>query len=844
MPSPSPSQRVAQLRALLERANRAYYTDATPVMSDTEFDTLLKELADLEAAHPDLDDPNSPTRRVGGDPIEGFTTLPHALPMLSIDNTYDETEVRAWMQRVFRRLDEQHDKLVRDSIKSDIADDPEAYGYSSKREAEELFGSLPTGGHSIDAIPGFVPPTYVCDPKIDGVAVSLRYESGNLVRALTRGDGLKGDDVTHAVRTIRSLPLTLPPSPPWGEGRGEGSSPTPSPPHADDEASSRGVPPTLEIRGEIYLPLSAFKRINKEREAAGEDLFMNPRNACAGTIKNLDPKVAASRDLGFLAHGRGEISDPAFATSHTEFLERISALGIPTSPHTKTATTPEQILDRISAFDNVRHTLDYATDGMVIRVNSFAQQDQLGVTSKSPRWCIAYKYPAERAQTRLLRVDHQVGKTGKITPRAVMEPVLLSGSTVEHATLHNYGMLRKKDIRLGDTLEIEKAGEIIPYVVRVIESKRKSSARRIKPPKACPLCAGPVEIEFDRKRLTDIESWPKLPDRLATKRASLDKAIAKAVKAGADPESDETVIARRAEVEDLEQRLAKGEPPPVGPLDETARRCVNPECPAQIREKLVWFAGRNQMDIDTLGESTIDQIRATHLPPADPRRAELGVPESAPPIPLDHFADIFRLKDHAGALLTLERMGEKKVDNLLAGIEAAKSRGLARVLAGMGARHVGAATAKAIARRYPDIDALLNATESELMHVEGLGAKTAPILCQYLASKPARAAFDALRAAGVDLTSRDYQKPGAAPLPDSPFAGKTIVLTGTLESFDRPDLKQHLESLGAKVTNSVSSKTDLLIAGASPGSKLAKAQSLAIEIWDEQRLLERLSQIG
>ncbi len=744
MPEPGPAKRVAELRALLRRANRAYYADAKPIMSDREFDDLLAELADLEQAHPDLDDPNSPTRRVGGEPIEGFKTLPHAVPMLSIDNTYDEDEVRAWVKRVRKNL---------------------------KLEDQDADAGLFDGDELL----------FVCDPKIDGVAISLRYEKGQLAHALTRGDGAKGDEVSHAVRTIRSIPLTL----------------------GEPDKKSPGVPDVLEVRGEIYIPLPEFERINEEREQADQEPFMNPRNACAGTLKNLDPKIAASRNLGFVAHGRGEVSDPDLASTFTDFLDAIKSLGLPVSPHTTTANSPEAVLEAIAAFDTKRAKLDYATDGMVVRVDSFAQQDALGTTSKSPRWLIAYKYPAERAQTKLLDVDHQVGKSGRITPRAVMEPVLLSGTTVQHATLHNYGLARQKDIRLGDTLEIEKAGEIIPYVIRVIESKRPRGARKIKAPETCPECGGPVEIDPPE----------------------------------ADPAHD------------------------GDPNLETSRSCVNPECPAQIREKLIWFAGRGQMDIEGLGESTIDQIRATHLPKGHPRRAELGVPEDTPSIPLYHFADIFNLHKHADALLTLDRMGDKKLENLLKGIEDAKSRGLARVLAGMGIHHVGTATAKSIARLYPDLDALLGASEPQLRPKSlnkteatelgfdpdprqrpetGLGKDTAPVVHAYLHSKPAKKAFAALRKVGVDLSSHDYKAPGARPAPDSPFAGKTIVLTGTLENYERNDLKDILESLGAKVTGSVSSKTDLVVVGDSPGSKLDKAKKLGIETWDEKTLLKNL----
>ncbi|MFN7022610.1 MAG: NAD-dependent DNA ligase LigA, partial [Phycisphaerales bacterium] len=469
----------------------------------------------------------------------------------------------------------------------------------------------------------------------------------------------------------------------------------------------------------------------------------------------------------------------------------------------------EEVVRAIDRFSTARHACPYATDGVVVRVDSFALQQRLGFTSKSPRAFIAYKYPAERKTTRLLRVDAQVGKTGKITPRAVMEPVQLAGTTVQHATLHNYGNIVQKDIRIGDLLEVEKAGEIIPYVVAVVTGERPKHARRIEPPDKCPVCGGPVEIE--------------------------------------PPEA----------VDD--------------PAIETARRCANPECPAQIQERLIWFAGRKQMDIEGLGEKTVIQIRATSLPAGDPRRAELGVPADLGEIPLDSFADIFRLHEHRDRLLRLERMGEKKVDNLLAGIEAAKSRGLAKVLSGMGIRHVGDATAKALARLFPDIDALLAAEEWQLRPKDaaankaerekhglpkdprdlpetGLGRLTARVVRDYLHSRVARRTFDELRKVGVDLTSKDYVAPGqrrrATDQADSPFAGKTVVLTGTLDSYEREDLKEVLEHLGAKVSGSVSGRTSLVIAGREAGSKLDKARELGVEVWDEGRLLTALRSAG
>jgi DNA ligase (NAD+) len=780
-PSKHIADRVAHLRATLARANHDYYVLHTPTMSDPEFDRLLAELADLEKLHPELDDPDSPTHRVGGEPIDGFKTINHAVPMLSIDNTYSEEEVRAWYTRCLSSL-----RLSSAPSPSPLGDVP------SLRGGEGL------------------PPLFL-DPKIDGLAISLRYENARLVHAVTRGDGSKGDDVTHAARVIHSIPLTLSNSPSSQEGAGGRFF---QPPHI------------LEVRGEVYLPLTQFARINEEREAAGEELFMNPRNAAAGTLKNLDPKLIASRRLGFFAHGKGEFSESspkgevsrsaategATPASHSSFLTLLKHFNFPVNPHGLLCSTIDQALAAINAFNKTRHSLNYATDGMVLRIDSFDQQRRLGLTSKSPRWAIAYKFPAERKTTTLLNVEHQVGKTGKITPRATMEPVVLAGTTVQHATLHNYGRVLKAptnpdapteattDIRLGDTVYVEKAGEIIPQVVGVVLEKRPRGAKKITPPPTCPVCKGPVEAEY-----------PKGID---------------------DPQ----------------------------PEDESARRCVNPECPAQIREKLIWFAGRKQMDIDGLGEKTIDQIR------------ESGS------IPLNSFADVFKLKDHREKLLAIDRMGEKKVDNLLAGIEAAKSRGLAKVLAGLGIRHVGESTSKLLARRYKDLDALLAADIRDLMPTTKLtkkqaealgipaeppggqettlGLDTAPLVHAYLHSKAAQHTFNDLRAAGVSFDSNLSQSagrgarvfeggegPASAPVP-SIFANKTIVLTGTLEHYERDPLKELLESLGAKTSGSVSSKTHLVITGDAAGSKLSKARELSIEVWDEARLLEELAKLG
>jgi len=684
-------ERIEELRALLHRANHAYYVDNEPIMSDPEFDRRLEELEELEAKHPELEDPNSPTQRVGGEPVKGFDTREHAVPMLSIDNTYSPEEVRKWVERIERQLEKEgveHDELA-----------------------------------------------FVADPKIDGVALSLRYEDGALAQALTRGNGREGDDITQNVRTIRSVPLKL-----------------------------EDAPGVLEVRGEAYIPIEEFERINAEREDKGEEPFMNPRNACAGTLKQLDSRIVASRNLAFVAHGKGEIRPEGEITRYSELLERLDELGMPVGEGWRICESVDEAIEAIKAFDKLRGKAPYAVDGMVVRVDRFDLQERLGATSKSPRWCVAYKYPAERKTTKLEKVDFQVGKTGKITPRAVMAPVLLAGTTVKHATLHNFGEIRRKDIRIGDIVVVEKAGEIIPQVIEPVLDERPKGAKRIHAPEECPVCGGPVEIE--------------------------------------PPELEE-----------------KGERESA---EETARRCVNPECPAQIREKLIWFAGRGQMDIDGLGEKTVDQIRA----------------ESS--IPLESFSDVFRLKDHKDDLLELDRMGEKKIENLIEGVERAKGRGLARVLGAMGIRHVGAANARLLAKRFKDANELLEASFEDLEEIEGFGPVRARVLHDYLQSKVGKHTLKSLKHEGVDLSSREYHAAKESADKETPFTGKTIVLTGSLESFTRDDLKDLLTRLGAKVTGSVSKNTDLVIAGEEAGSKLDKADSLGVEVWDEKKLLKAL----
>ncbi|MCC6970612.1 MAG: NAD-dependent DNA ligase LigA [Phycisphaerales bacterium] len=732
--------RAAELRELLERANYSYYVEFSPIMSDVEFDRLLAELRQIEAQYPEAFSPDSPTQHVGAEDVKRLVPVKHLAPMLSIDNVYDKRSLEEWYTRVSSQLGQR------------------SLGQSSLFQQEG-----PTGVRC------------VVEPKVDGAAISLIYENGDLVRAVTRGDGTTGDDVTHNIRTIKGLPKRL-------RRTQEG------------ERLEFEIPAIIEIRGEVFIRSEQFERVNHRRERAGEELYMNPRNAVAGGLRALSPKDFARLGASFCAHGKGVVAQPGLADSHWLFRERLKVMSLPVTPMAKLCHCLGEILSHVEWFATARREFSMPTDGMVVRVDSFAQQELLGSTAKSPRWIAAYKYPAERKLTRLIRVEHQVGKTGKITPRAVMDPVHLAGTIVQHATLHNYGRLRKApvnpddpsslrmDIREHDFVFVEKAGEIIPYIAGVDIDKRRPGTRPIIAPEVCPVCGGPVEIE--------------------------------------PPEA----------VSD--------------PALETSRCCLNPSCPAQIRERLIWFAGRKQMDIEGLGEKTVDLIRASA-------------------VPLNSFPDIFRLREYAPMLVTLDGLGDRKVEKLLDGIDAAKSRGLARLLAGLGIRHVGDVTAKMLARQFPDLDSLLEADErllrpkslskkeaAELGLPEdpgeraetGLGKDTAPAVHAYLHSPQAKSLFNELRSLGVDVASHDYAASKSAAA--GPLAGKTFVITGTLEKYEREDLKAILEQLGAKVSGSVSKNTSVVVVGASAGSKLDKARELAIEIWDEPILLRKIAALG
>ncbi|MHC4235840.1 MAG: NAD-dependent DNA ligase LigA, partial [Planctomycetota bacterium] len=521
---------IERLRDEIREHDHRYYVLAEPIISDREYDRLLKRLQDLEAQHPGLITPDSPTQRVAGAPIEGFDHVTHALPMLSVDNTYDESQLREFDERVRKGL----------------------------------------GGEDY---------RYLVDPKIDGVAVALTYERGLLTVAATRGDGTTGDDVTHNARTIPSVPLRL---------------------------IGDAVPPLVEVRGEVCWPAAAFEHYNQQREAAGEPPFKNPRNGVAGTLKQLDPRNVAGRGLQFVAHGFGRVQ-PLTATTAAGLFDSLAKWGVPVSPSRSVATGIDQVVELCHLWATKRHELPYETDGLVIKVDSLAQRDALAATSRYRRWCIAFKFAAEQAQSVLLEVDFQVGKLGTITPRAIMEPMQLSGTTVRHASLHNFDQVERLDVRIGDTVIVEKAGEIIPQVIRVVGEKRPPGAKRIKRPKRCPVCAGAVEQDEGGVYI----------------------------------------------------------------------RCINPSCPAQIKERLIHFCARGQMDIEGAGQVLIEQL------------AEKGL--------VHDCADLYHLHQRRDELIALERMGEKSVDNLLAGIEAGKARPLSRLLAAMNVRHVGGTTAELLA---------------------------------------------------------------------------------------------------------------------------------------------------
>jgi len=663
---PTPKQEIAELREQIEHHDHLYYVEDRTEVSDRTYDELLARLKALEDAHPECATPDSPTQRVGGKPIKGFRHVRHAVPMLSIDNTYSEGELREFDARVAKGL----------------------------------------AGESYE---------YIVDPKIDGVSASLRYEDGVLVLGATRGDGKTGDDITANVRTVRAIPLRL---------RGD------------------GWPEVLEVRGEVYWPREAFDAHNEKREKDGLDRFANPRNATAGTLKQLDSSAIAGRGLAFIAHGFGEIMGASFETA-SEFFTALKRWGVPVSGHAKVCKDIEEVVGMVARWEEERRNLSYETDGLVVKVNRLDQRDALGATSRYPRWCIAYKYAAEQAESVLKAVDLQVGKLGTITPRAVMAPVQLSGTTVRHATLHNFDQVQRLDVRIGDTVVVEKAGEIIPQVVRVVLEKRPAGAKRIVPPKQCPVCGGDVEKDEGGVYI----------------------------------------------------------------------RCINPSCEAQLKERLKYFCGRDQMDIEGVGEALVEQLVDEGL--------------------VRQHADLYALEQRPDRLLTLDRMGDKSVDNLLAGIERSKQQPLARVLAALNIRHVGGATAELIADHFGEMSAIAEASEEALQAVEGVGPEMAHSIRAFFQGASGWKAWQTLAAAGVNMTQPKAKRTG-----DRPLSGKTVVVTGTLTQFGRKEIETIIKEHGGKVSSSVSGKTGYVVAGEKAGSKLDKANKLGVQVLDEQAFLE------
>jgi DNA ligase (NAD+) len=656
------AKRAAELRKLIDFHNHKYYVEAQPEISDREFDKLLEELKKIEADHPDLATPDSPTQRVGGEPIEGFVTVTHREPMLSIENTYNAGELREFDRRVH--------KLV-----------------------------------------GNQPVTYVVELKIDGVAISLTYEEGLFTVGATRGDGERGDDVTHNLRTIHELPLRL------GTDR----------------------PPQLfEARGEVYMTREDLVRLNRERAAKGLEPLANPRNSVAGALKLLDPKLAAQRHLRLFCYALGAC-EGVDGKTHREALDLLGDYGFPVNPHLETFNAIDKVIAYCDSWADRRSTLPYDTDGLVIKVNDFAQRERLGMTSKAPRWVVAYKFAAEQALTKLLRIEVQVGKTGTLTPVAHLEPVKLAGTTVSRASLHNADEIARKDIRVGDMVVVEKAGEIIPYVVRSEPGARTGAEKVFKFPTKCPVCGSPVERDPDGVYI----------------------------------------------------------------------RCVGELCPAQLKERLRYYAHRTAMDIEGLGESIIDQL------------VDSGLVHSIP--------DLYRLT--LEQLLELERMGKKSAQNLLEGIAASKGRGLARLLAGLSIRHVGVSVAELLAREFPSMDALMKAPAERLSQVSGIGPVLAKSIHHFFQSTAGKKTIEDLRTLGLKMT--EDAPPSAAALGGTDLTGKTFVVTGTLERYSRDEIEGLIKRLGGKATGSVSKKTDYLVAGENAGSKLEKAKELGVAVLTE-----------
>lgn len=672
-------RRARELRQLIDRAAHAYYVLDAPVLEDAIYDQLYRELIELETAYPSVIVPGSPTQRIGGRPTEGFPAVTHRIPLYSLDNAFDWGDLVTWEER-----------------------------WQKLRPAESV---------------------YLCELKIDGLALALTYEAGVLVRGATRGDGVTGEEITANVRTIRAIPLRLAVDPP---------------------------PPWVEVRGEAFLSTARFEALNQERSAQGESPFANPRNAAAGTLRQLDPQVVAARRLDFFAYALHLPEDwqprPADAVSGTPSASQQANLallcqwGFKVNPHAQICPSLAAVQTYYSHWSQARHHLDYWTDGVVVKLNDLALQQALGHTQKSPRWAIAWKYPAEEAVAEVLGVTVQVGRTGALTPVAILTPVRLAGTTVTRATLHNGERLTELDLHVGDRVIVRKAGEIIPEVLRVLPELRPADAQPYRLPEHCPACG---------------------------------------------------------------QGVAQAE-------EEAVTRCVNPHCPAILRESLVHWASRDALDIEGLG----DKAAGLFL--------EKGLVRS--------IADLYNLR--VEAIASLERWGPKSAENLAAALDRSRQQPWSRVLYGLGIRHVGQAIAQILARAFPSADHLAQATEADLAALHGIGPEIAQAVVQWFQEPTHQQLLQHLAAAGLQLHTQGMDE---LPTTPQPLAGRTVVITGTLPTLSRTEAKRRIEQAGGKVTGSVSARTSFLVVGAEPGAKLQRAQRLGIPCLGEAELLHLLT---
>lgn len=661
-------QRVKELNQLLHDTGYAYYVLDQPLVPDAVYDQYLQELMAIESEFPDLIYPDSPTQRVGGKILQGFHKVSHTYPMLSLSNAFGRGDL------------DDFDRRIRANIGDDFS--------------------------------------YICELKIDGLAISLSYEDGVFVRGATRGDGRIGEDITENLKTIRSIPLRL------------------------------KKPITLEVRGEAYMPKKSFNSLNDFRVANEEEKFANPRNAAAGSLRQLDPKIAASRNLAIFVYGIGGDGEAYQLDGHAQALDYLDDLGFQTNKERQSCHSIDEVQAYIEKWTADRPNLPYEIDGIVIKINRYVHQQDLGFTAKSPRWATAYKFPAEEVVTTLLNIELTVGRTGALTPTAILQPVQVAGTTVGRASLHNEDVIREKDVRIGDTVIIRKAGDIIPEVVAVVLGERKEDSTAYKMPTHCPVC---------ESELVRIEG-------------------------------------------------------------EVALRCVNPQCPAQITEGLIHFVSRNAMNIEGLGEKVVEQLFREGL--------------------IHDVSDMFTLtKDQ---LIQLDRMGDKSATNLITAIEASKQNSMERVLFGLGIRHVGEKAAKILAEEFEDMKTLAQATPEQLVAVHEIGDKMADSVISYFDNEKVKDLIERLDNLGVNL-SYTGKKVDLSNL-DHVLTGKTVVLTGKLEQLTRQEAKEKIEQVGGTVSGSVSKKTDIVIAGEDAGSKLDKANTLGIPVWDENRLIEELNQ--